>query len=438
MAEVFPKSLFAAPNNRCSKLIVTALFACLYAGTARGAVRISCTLLFPMATPNTLAFAGTGTGPATPEEAYGEQVVGGGDDNVAYTPQSVLWSGPSGVPVILTPTGLGMTTSAASSTNGTQQVGYGAGSGTGGNDHALLWRGTAASAVDLNPTNLGFTSSLALGTNGSQQVGEGAGSSTAGNNHALLWTGSAGSAIDLNPASLGISTSSALGTDGINQVGTGYGSAGFLYSHALLWRGTAASAVDLQPTALSGFTSSTAVSTIGGQQVGSAFSNAIGTHAMLWNGTANSAVDLNPTDLTGIYWSTATGTNGTLQVGFGYGNGTNSQDNAPLWDGTASSAIDLQSFLPTSMSWSSSWAFGIDTSGNVFGAAYSLTGGCEYAIEWSVASIPEPSALCVMMFACLGPLGRHRLGQAGFCPGRVNPIADPESAGCLQKQIQTD
>jgi hypothetical protein len=112
------------------------------------------------------------------------------------------------------------------------------------NTHALLWSGTAASAVDLNPTDLaGITFSQALGVDGTEQVGYGSGHGTGGFSQALLWYGSGGSAVDLNPA--GFVTSSATDTNGTEQVGGGSQEASG-FANALVWFGTPTSAVDLQ------------------------------------------------------------------------------------------------------------------------------------------------------------------------------------------------
>ena len=71
----------------------------------------------------------------------------------------------------------------------------------------VLVAGTAAQAVvvsyiavDLNPS--GFTESFADDISGTQQVGEGSGSATGGNGHALLWNGSAASYVDLDRKSV--------------------------------------------------------------------------------------------------------------------------------------------------------------------------------------------------------------------------------------------
>jgi hypothetical protein len=128
----------------------------------------------------------------------GAQQVGFALDSNLDQDQAMLWAGTAASAVDLNPTNLtGFTSSLAYgiSGNGGQQVGVG---GIGGVSHALLWSKTAGSAVDLNPTNLtGYTTSVAVGTNGSQQVGYGAGSGTGNNAHALLWTGTAASAVDL-------------------------------------------------------------------------------------------------------------------------------------------------------------------------------------------------------------------------------------------------
>ena len=123
-----------------------------------------------------------------------------------------------------------------SATDGTNQVGMGSGSGTGGNDHALVWSGTANSAVDLHPTLLsGFTNSWAVGTGAGQQVGYAYGPGTF--NHAMLWTGTAVSAVDLTPTNLtGYTSTIAEATYGSQQVGGGGGTGTGGNSHAVVER----------------------------------------------------------------------------------------------------------------------------------------------------------------------------------------------------------
>jgi hypothetical protein len=189
----------------------------------------------------------------------------------------VLWNGSAASFVDLNPSGL--TESSAEGISGTQQVGWGYGSATGGKDHALLWNGSAASYVDLNPS--GFTRSMAYGTSGTQQVGSGSSSATGGKDHALLWNGSAASYVDLNPS--GFTKSMAHGTSGTQQVGWGRGEATGGNEHALLWNGSADSFVDLQQFLSSDFIGSQALGIAGnGNIVGYAYDSSGYNHAILW------------------------------------------------------------------------------------------------------------------------------------------------------------
>ena len=113
-------------------------------------------------------------------------------------------------------------------------VGYGSGTGTGGNYHALLWNGTPV-ATDLHPTNLaGFTTSFAYGTSGTQQVGYGRGTGTGNQTHALLWNGTS-VATDLNDLlTLGYTNSYAYSLDASGNVfGTAIDASG--NTHAIEW-----------------------------------------------------------------------------------------------------------------------------------------------------------------------------------------------------------
>jgi hypothetical protein len=299
----------------------------------------------------------------------------------------------------LNPTGI--SSSIANGTNGTQQVGSGFGNATGDNIHALLWTGTASSVVDLNPT--GYSASLAYGTNGSQQVGRALFDGAI--YHAILWNGTAASAVDLSPTFLGIDFQSlAWGTDGTQQVGYGSGSETNNNDHALLWNGTANSVVDLNPSKLSGVSNSFAFATNGTQQVGGYYGSGTGNneHAILWTGTAASAVDLNPTDLNGISVSVAYGTNGSQQVGYGEGSGTASSGHALLWTGTAESAVDLGTILPATGVWADTFAYTIDSSGNVYGYAEGTLNNVsgDFAIEWS--PVPEPTTASMLLLATAG------------------------------------
>jgi hypothetical protein len=223
-------------------------------------------------------------------------------------------------------------------------------------------------AIDLNPS--GFTKSAAVGISGTQQVGSGSGSATGGNSHALLWNGSAASYVDLHPSVF--AGSNAVGISGTQQVGLGYTIGG--YEHALLWNGSAASFIDLNP---SGFVWSIANGTSGTQQVGWGTPGE-GYHALLWNGSAGSVIDLNPS---GFVWSIAYGTSGTQQVGSGMGSATGDNNHALLWNGSADSYVDLHQFL--SSDFISSEALGIAGNGNIIGYATDSLGNT-HAILWQV------------------------------------------------------
>jgi hypothetical protein len=144
--------------------------------------------------------------------------------------------------------------------------------------HALLWNGTAESTIDLTPT--GWTSSLASGTDGTRQVGGGWNISV-GQTHALLWSGTAQSAVDLNPD--GFSYSSAQAISGTQQVGYGRGAGTGGSIHALVWSGTAQSVVDLHQFLPAGFELSHAYAVDAQGNVVGGANDASGTaHAILW------------------------------------------------------------------------------------------------------------------------------------------------------------
>jgi hypothetical protein len=292
---------------------------------------------------------------------------------------AVIWTGTGNSIVDLNPAGF--TTTYATATSGSQQVGYGDGTMTGGtNDHALLWSGNASSVVDLNGS-LGY--SVANGMSGNNQVGYGA--TVGGNQHALVWSGTASSVRDFNGAFL---ASWAFGISGAQVVG---GAVGFHPTHAIIWDLVLPTSVDdINP---SFFTSSIAVATSGGQQVGYGYNAAGPDHAVLWNGTAASAVDLNPAGFTS---SDAYAVSRGLQVGAGSGPATGNNKHALLWAGSASSFVDLQSVLSTNYLWSE--ATGIDTNGNIIGEAYYIPDSTLHTILWAV---PEPNSIGLLAGAVL-------------------------------------
>ncbi|MCC6125807.1 MAG: PEP-CTERM sorting domain-containing protein [Pirellulales bacterium] len=351
--------------------IASVVFFGLLGGRSSLSVTYTAVDLSPTAVTRSYAIATIGT----QQIGYGSGTATGGNNH------ALLWNGTAQSALDLNPNGF--TSSFAIGTCGTQQVGSGL-TATGSSQHALLWENTASSAVDLNPST--FKGSYASDTNGTQQVGHGWGTVTGGYTHALLWSGTANSATDLNPS--GFTESYAKGISDTQQVGAGYGTVTGNKTHALLWNSTAASAVDLNP---SGFTQSWACAISGSQQIGYGSGTVTGnkTHALLWSDTADSALDLTPN---GFDFTTGQSTNGTQQVGWGNGTATNLYNHALLWSGTADSAVDLHQFLPGEFT--DSHAKAIDAQGNIVGYAYD-TSHNEHAILW--IPVPEPS-----MFALLG------------------------------------
>jgi hypothetical protein len=339
-------------------------------------------------------------------DAVGGQVGGRAAMPLSDNFHAILWSGPAGKPIDLTPAGI-----ATAKVNGLvvgQQVGSftpAVSIGTFG-PHAAIWSGTPASLVDLNPSSE-LTTSVALGTDGSHQVGYVAVSVSPGPSRiqqAALWSGSAASVINLHPAGYTQSQANAV-RDGqeVGQAATGS------VNHAILWSGTAASAIDLNPA---GADSSFALGVGGGQQVGVANFPGFSSHAALWSGTAGSFVDLTPVGSANTVFSEALDARGGVQVGFvQFGN----FDHAYLWTGTAASATDLELLLPTNLE--DSRALSIDAAGNIFGLA-SDTSGHTHAVEWS--PVPEPSTLALLWVALLllGPAILRGIGgidDSGCC-----------------------
>jgi len=195
-------------------------------------------------------------------DAFGGQVGGRAATLLTDNFHAILWSGPTGASVDLTPTGAA--TARISGLVSGQQVGSFSPEVTLGavGPHAAIWSGTRTSLIDLNP-NSELTTSMALATDGSHQVGYVAVAPSAGASRipqAALWSGSAASVINLHPAGYTQSQANAV-RDGheAGQAASGTG------NHAILWTGTAASAVDLNPA---GAGSSSALGVGDGQQVG--------------------------------------------------------------------------------------------------------------------------------------------------------------------------
>src|SRR5262245_41210662 len=309
-------------------------------------------------------------------DAFGGQVGGRAAMPLSDNFHAILWSGPSGLPLDLTPTG-----SITAQVNGLvsgQQVGSVTPEVTFGTfgPHAAIWSGTRASFIDLNPPS-DLTTSVAIATDGIHQVGYVTVfvSPAMRLSRAALWSGTASSAVDLHPAGYSQSQANAVrDSQEAGQAATGGA------NHAILWTGTAASAVDLNPA---GADSSFALGVGGGQQVGVVNFPGFSSHAALWSGTAASIIDLTPSTPASTVLSEALDVRGGIQVGFVH---VADVDHAYMWTGSAASAIDLQLLLPGNVE--SSRALSIDAAGNIFGVA-SDTAGHVHAVEWSV--VPEPS-----------------------------------------------
>jgi hypothetical protein len=312
--------------------------------------------------------------------AFGGQVGGRAAMPLSDTFHAVLWSGPAGTPVDLTP----VRTAQVNGLVAGQQVGsvspdltVGAAPGP----HAAFWSGTRASMVDLNPSEL--MTSAALATDGNHQVGYVTVALSAGGSRipqAALWSGSAASVINLHPAGYTQSQANAV-RDGqeVGQAVTGS------VNHAMLWSGAAASAIDLNPA---GADSSFALGVGGGQQVGVANFPGFSSHAALWSGTVGSFVDLTPPNSASTIFSEALDVRGGVQVGYVQ---VGSFDHAYLWTSTAASATDLQLLLPENLEHSR--ALSIDATGNIFGLAGDASGHT-HAVEWS--PVPEPPTFALL------------------------------------------
>ena len=286
--------------------------------------------------------------------------------------RAALWSGTSASYVDLHPSGF--SESYAYDVYGSKQVGGGIKT-TSGYEHALMWLNTPGSCVDLHPS--GFYWSVAFGIDGNRQVGRGS-RTQALEERALLWSGTPASCIDLTPS--GFEGAVAYDISGSKQVGFGYDSG---FTHALLWSGTSAGYVDLHP---SGFSRSFAQGISGDQKVGYGYPNGSSyEHALLWSGTANTCADLHPS---GYISSIAKRTSATQQVGFGYKSVQGRiVSHALLWSGTATSCVDLHSFLPPG--YSDSFAYDIDSSGNIVGSAETESGSI-HAVVWVPSEPPLP------------------------------------------------
>lgn len=212
---------------------------------------------------------------------------------------AMIWNGDPTLAADLNPTNItGYTSSFGYGVKGNYAVGSARGTTpTGGNDHAMLWLGganiatDAGTAVDLNPTNLvGRTSSIAYGTtsDGTIQVGFSSGTGTGNNSHATLWGSSANSAVDLNPAGVTTSVAYDAGSDAAGnpiEVGYGNGTATGGKNQAFLWSGLATSFINLGALLPAGWTSQASSIDSFGNIYGTGFNTANRPFAIEWAAT---------------------------------------------------------------------------------------------------------------------------------------------------------
>lgn len=288
--------------------------------------------------------------------------------------EGLIWSSPTSAPLGIVPPGV--PGAQILSTDGTTQGGS---VPLGGGNQAAIWKGTNDSFIDLSPS--GYASASVNSVFDSQEVGVGITATTP--THALLWNGSDPDPIDLNPT--GFQQSFAEGTNGTYQVGSGIytpGSGQPDGSRALFWNGTASSAVDITPAGYS----DAGVAAISGDRAVGVGSPGIGqTDALLWNIAAGTYTDLGP--------GTAFAVAGNYEAGY-RGN------DAMVWASSAASAVDLQNLLPSSYAYSV--AYGVDSDGNIVGAAGSY--GQWQAVVWM---IPEPSAIAILPILALSFANRR-------------------------------
>ncbi len=376
-------------------------------------IAISCALLtLPLyAQYTSLNLTPPSGGPATLHSAAGGQQAGATGLTISH---GLLLKGTATSAVDLHPAGY--LNSQATSTDGSQQCGYGQITDL---NQGILWEGAASPTINLTPS--AYNQSYCFGVYHGQQIGyaESIQYFTA-TQHALLWSGSANAFVDLHPP-LAFSFSKGLGIFAGQQVGTvanvPYGptnTSGYeTTDHAVMWSGTAASAIDLHPY---GFDASAAVSTNGVQQGGWGYSAAAAggsyLHAMMWYGSAASAVDLHPA---GWVDTRVNAMGATVQVGEGWTGPTyssNSYRHALAWLGTAASVIDLNQFLPTG--YTNAVATGIDEVGNIAGYAYNTPAvgsglpADAIAVEW-IPGDPSPWALLSV-----------RLNPNSLAPGKTS------------------
>lgn len=278
------------------------------------------------------------------------------------------------------------------------QVGWVAGTPTGGRAVPALWRGTVESAMLLTIPFVNF-GGQANATDGAQVVGYATGQdrdgTTFGPSQAVLWDAATGVGVGLGD---GGNPSIAYGVGGGAQVGlVNKGTVS-----AALWRGSAKSLVNLHPK---NAVVSVANATDGVRQAGYAgydvrvrVEAAKGNkdkrfnYAMLWSGSAASAVNLHPFPVNAmpevsLTQSYALGMNGSWIVGYATDankSGSPAAAHAIIWDSQFQS-LDLNAFLPGGFV--GAQAVSVDEQGNVSGFMSKID-GTRHAVLWRV-SAPE-------------------------------------------------
>jgi hypothetical protein len=343
---------------------------------------------------------------------------------VANQLQALVWSGSAASYTSLQPAS-GYTGTWATAVSSGVIGGYALNSTT-SRDNAVIWTNPGSGWVmtNLQPAS-GYTSTSIAAVAGGYEAGSGVNGSGQGSGHALVWTGTSNVPTDLTPNAGYSASISGAYSDGssISLVGYANGEGGSSSSHAVLWKGTSLAGmalIDLQ-TFVAGAVTSTAAGVYGNDVVGQVTMPIAGQGATnfsqpaLWSGTSHTFVDLDPSWLdTGTpgdgsatvwYGAGAFAECNGIEVGSvvertetpGVGLGYSYAYHAALWTGTAASYVDLNQELPTG--WGNAYAYGIDSAGDVVGAAVDPS-GIYHAVMWSAT--PEPGTLALLGMGGLG------------------------------------
>jgi hypothetical protein len=146
-----------------------------------------------------------------------------------YQLHAIYWPA-RGSPVDLNPSGSPY--SEATGVSGARQSGYASIFVNGCyHSHALVWQGSPSNATDLSLP--GDADTYADGISGTQVVGQGTGTATGGYAHAVLWDLAHGTIVDLNGTNH--QESGAVAVSGTTQVGWANDATG-ANQHAMLWQ----------------------------------------------------------------------------------------------------------------------------------------------------------------------------------------------------------